>query len=142
MAFCHVTLGGQKPIPEGYPVNPTTLGDHIRKRRLDLGVTQRKVAAQIGSNVTSVRNWECNATTPALWFMPGIIRFLGYKLQAPARTFGKQLKARQRERGISQEKLADLLRVDQGTVRRWERGRSRPTARAGALLEVFLGQDS
>jgi len=123
-------------------VNPTTVGDHLRKRRLDLGVTQRQVAAQIGANVTSVRNWEGNATAPALWFMPGIIRFLGYRLHTPAKTFGEQLKARRRERGISQEKLADFLRVDEGTVRRWERGRSRPTARAGVLLDVFLGQDS
>jgi transcriptional regulator with XRE-family HTH domain len=103
-----------------------TLGDHIRKRRLDLGLTQRQVAAQIGADVTSVRNWEGNATSPALWFMPGIIRFLGYTPNTPAKTLGERLRACRRERGISQEKLADLLEVDEGTVRRWERGRSRP----------------
>ncbi len=120
-------------------MNPTTLGDHVRKRRLDQGLTQRQVAAQIGANVTSIRNWEGNATAPALWFIPRIIRFLGYELRTPSRTLGEQLKAWRRERGISQERLAGILKVDEGTVRRWERGRSRPRR---LLLSALQGLET
>jgi transcriptional regulator with XRE-family HTH domain len=39
-----------------YPDALVTLGDHIRKRRLDLGLRQRDVAAQFGVNVNTVTN--------------------------------------------------------------------------------------
>ena len=42
----HVPLE-KRPV-FGYPVNPITVGDHIRKRRMDLGLLKREVADIIG----------------------------------------------------------------------------------------------
>jgi DNA-binding XRE family transcriptional regulator len=77
LPFCHVTLKGQKPLPRAYPRALCTLGDHLRKRRLDLGLLQRGVAERLGADPCSVTNWELNRTKPALWFLPAIVRFLG-----------------------------------------------------------------
>lgn len=50
----------------------------MKKRRMDLGLTQRGVALQIGANPWTVANWEKGNNHPAVWFLPAIIRFLGY----------------------------------------------------------------
>jgi len=39
--FCHVTSRGQKPR-EGYPEEPKILGEHLKKRRIDLGLRQKR----------------------------------------------------------------------------------------------------
>lgn len=43
LPFCHVILKGQKPLPAGYPAQTKTLGDQLRKRRLDPGISQREL---------------------------------------------------------------------------------------------------
>ena len=43
-------------LPHGYPVELRSIGDHIRKRRLDLGLLQIEVAVQIGVTESTVWN--------------------------------------------------------------------------------------
>lgn len=43
---------------EDYPSNPKTIGEHIRKRRMDLGLEQKEVAKIIGVPESSIWNWE------------------------------------------------------------------------------------
>jgi DNA-binding XRE family transcriptional regulator len=52
------------------------VGDHLRKRRLDLGLLQREVANLLRVDKTTVLNWEKNRASPALWNLPAVIRFL------------------------------------------------------------------
>lgn len=68
-----------RPIitPKGYPLEPRTLGDHIRKKRLDLGLQQQEVATQIGVTKSTVWNWE-HGTKPELIHIPAVLAFLGY----------------------------------------------------------------
>ena len=54
------------------------MGDHLRKRRLDLGLLQREVAEQIGVDAMTICNWEKQRTVPEIRCMPRIIEFLGY----------------------------------------------------------------
>ena len=54
LPFCHVTLRGQKPLPPGYPTHPKTLGDHLRKQRLDLGISQRELGGRLGVSEQSL----------------------------------------------------------------------------------------
>src|SRR5712691_8111311 len=44
LPFCHVRLQAQKPLAAAYPRELWTLGDRVRKRRLDLGLRQKDVA--------------------------------------------------------------------------------------------------
>src|SRR5258705_267944 len=56
LPFARVRLRGQipKPVLANYPSVLKTLGDHIQKKRLDLGLTWKAVAKQIGAEATSV----------------------------------------------------------------------------------------
>jgi len=62
----------------GYPADPKTLGEHIRKTRLDRRLQRVHVARELGVSVATVRNWEKNRTTVAPRFLPRVVAFLGY----------------------------------------------------------------
>jgi transcriptional regulator with XRE-family HTH domain len=82
-----VRLSTRKPENPACPRELRTLGDHLRKRRLDLGLLQREAAARIGCSVSAVSNWETNRTQPRVTQVPAIVAFLGdAPLQAPSDT--------------------------------------------------------
>jgi transcriptional regulator with XRE-family HTH domain len=118
-----------KPVASHYPYTLSTLGDHLRKRRLDLGLRQGDVAAQLAVNISTVTNWEKNYTAPPLSLIPRVIAFLGYDPRpepAESLSFDQQIvRARQRV-GLSQKALAQHLGVDPGTLAKWERGEREP----------------
>ncbi len=76
--------------------------------------------------------------------MPAIIRFLGYDPTAPEATasIGERLKVIRRARGLSRQKLATLLGIDESTLWKWEeRGeQARPARRVLRAVEEFLGE--
>jgi transcriptional regulator with XRE-family HTH domain len=84
LPFCHAELRAPKPKSDHYPTEISTLGDHIRKHRLDLDLMQRQVGEQIGVDEATITNWERNATDPAVRFIPAIIEFLDYDPLPPA----------------------------------------------------------
>lgn len=47
-----------------YPQNPQTLGEKLRKARLDKGMTLEEVAALLGVTDTTVINWEIKGKMP------------------------------------------------------------------------------
>jgi transcriptional regulator with XRE-family HTH domain len=79
LPFCHATLKAQKPLPPAYPNSLKTLGDHLRKRRLDLSLRQKDVSEKLGVAEATVWYWEKNLTSPSLRYIPKIIKFLGYE---------------------------------------------------------------
>ena len=56
MPFCHIQLTARKPPSPAYPRELKTLGDHLRKRRLDLGLLQPDVALELRVNEMT---WVC-----------------------------------------------------------------------------------
>jgi DNA-binding XRE family transcriptional regulator len=66
----------RKTPPKGYPAKLKTVGDHLRRKRMDQGLFQREVAAKIGVDLTTYRNWEWNRTSPRTRFLPAVIEFL------------------------------------------------------------------
>ena len=99
---------------------------------MDLRLLQGDVAKRLGADTTTVTNWELGHTAPALRWMPGIIRFLGYDPRPEPRTIGEALKHYRHSRGMTQEELAVRLEVDPSTLARWEREERIP---AGDLLK-------
>ena len=140
MPFCHVTLRGQRPLPKAYPRTLRTFGDHLRQRRLELGLLQREVAERLGVSHCTVTNWELNRTSPAIRLMPGIIRLIGYVPVASGPSPADRVRHSRRSLGLSQKRLAGLLGVDESTVARWERGSRHPRRELRARLEAVLGQ--
>ncbi|MCD6422001.1 helix-turn-helix transcriptional regulator [bacterium] len=119
-----MTLKAKKPPPKGYPQNPKTLGDHLRKKRLDLGLLQKDVAKILGVSKDTVCNWENNRTSPSLRSIPKIIEFLGYiPYDIQGLSPGEELRLLRRALGLSQERLAKELGIDPSTLWRWEKGK-------------------
>jgi transcriptional regulator with XRE-family HTH domain len=126
---CHLTRTETAPC---YPEEPQSLGEHLKRRRLDLGLIQKEVAKEIRVSKATLFNWEKGRSEPEIRFYPAIIRFLGYDPTAPtaadpALSLGERLRVTRRARGLSQEALARLLGIDPTTVRdleeRGEQGR-------------------
>ena len=106
MPCCHLRLKAAKPLPQAYPRQLVTIGGHLRKHRLDLGLFQLQVAQQIGVDETPVHNWEVKATEPELRHLPKVIRFLGYNPLPPAKTLAEQIVRCRKTLGLSREELA------------------------------------
>ncbi len=53
------------------------LGDHVKKRRLDLGLSQREAARRIGVSKKAIQNWEFGLFEPTVSCAPRVIEFLG-----------------------------------------------------------------
>ena len=143
MAFCHVTFRGQKPARASYPKALKTLGDHLRKSRLDQGLLQKEVAARLGVSKDTVRNWELNRTKPDLRLIPRILSFLDLE-RAPgvdSSSAGELLVAHRRALGMSQSEMAKRIRIDPTTLSRWERGvQKQKLTKAAVLLGEILSR--
>jgi len=123
LPFCHRRISCKKPKDCAYPKELLSLGDHLRKHRLDQGLLQKEVAERLGVDEATVFNWEKNRNQPALAHIPRIIRFLGYNPLVEEGSLGKRLKQYRKVHGISQKDLARRLGVDPGTLAQWERGK-------------------
>lgn len=75
---CRVLLRGRESRPPGYPEDWHTLSEHLHRVRHDWDLSQRQAAEVIGCYSTALLHWEKGSAEPALRFLPGILRFLGY----------------------------------------------------------------
>jgi transcriptional regulator with XRE-family HTH domain len=137
LPFCSLALKGQRPKSKKYPKEINTLGDHIRKRRLDLGLLQREVAEKIGVDETTIYHWERQRTLPEIRFIAPIIDFLGYDPLPQPKSLSERLKTYRLRMGLSQRKLAAKLGIDPGTLGGWESGKHLPTKTHQQLIEDF-----
>jgi len=83
-----------------------------------------EAAGLIGVNPWTVLNWEKGHTKPPNASIPAIIRFLDYDPFPIPKTAAQQLAAKRREMGWSINKAANVVGVDPGTWRKWERGKT------------------
>ena len=142
MPFCHLAFQEKKPLSGAYPKELSTLGDHLRKRRLDLALTQRDVAHRLGADEASVWNWEKNRSSPALRFIPRIIAFLGYEPdETKPMSLSQRIVAFRRLRGLTQKDLAQWLGVAPSTVAGWERGEHQPSRRLASIIGRVVKTD-
>lgn len=143
--FSHLRLAGPKPLPEDVPDDPVTLGDHLKRRRYEIGLFQREVADRLGVSKETVQNWETGATEPAVRSVPRILEFLEIDTlpgtEPPVR-FPDRLRFERRRRGLTQRKLAHRLGVDESTVRGWEKGEHRPSRKLQKGVEALFAESS
>ena len=138
LPFHHLTISASHPQKPGYPKTLVTIGDHIRKRRLDLGLFQRQAGAQIGVDEGTLWGWEKRGTKPELRHLPGIIRFLCYNPLPEPENFPARLVWARSSRGMDRVASARLIGVDPSTLARWETGRRKPSGRHLDALKLLL----
>ena len=104
------------------------LGDYVRRRRLDLGLSQREAARRIGVSKKAIQNWESGRFEPTVSCLPALMEFLG---SADARreptTWPEWLIWYRAGFGLSQVAMARELGVAPRTLWLWETGKSGPT---------------
>lgn len=65
-------------MPVSYPESPVSIGDHIRKKRMELRLLQKDLAKILEVTEDSITNWKKNRSVPQIHFFPNIIQFLGH----------------------------------------------------------------
>ena len=85
---------------------PLKLGEHLKKRRRELGLLQREAAEQMNIWTETYGNWENEKSEPvAAQFQP-VVEFLGYDPTPAARTVAERLQAKRRELGVTFSQIA------------------------------------
>jgi transcriptional regulator with XRE-family HTH domain len=131
-----LALKAEKPKP--YPKHPRTVGEHLLKRRHELGLFQKEAAQLMGMDHFTLLTWEKNQATPSVRMLPRIIAFLGYDPHPEPATLGERIASKRRFLGLSRKRTAKRLGVDEATLARWESDRSRPLGRTLQDLLAFL----
>lgn len=108
--------------PKEPALEPRTLGDHLRRRRLELKHSQEQAARLLGVTSWTISNWEKGRSTPPIQSLSRLFGFLGYDPFPESTSLPERLLAKRRAMGWSIAKAADSLGVDRGAWSDWERG--------------------
>jgi DNA-binding transcriptional regulator YiaG len=112
--------------------DPVTIGEHVRRRRQELGNPQVEAAQNFGVTRGALARWETGTTNPGVSVMPAVIRFLGYDPQPEARSFAEFLNRTRRALGFNQHAFTAALGVPTGTLNAWTQDKHCPaTPRQG-----------
>jgi DNA-binding transcriptional regulator YiaG len=63
-----------------YPANPKTLGEYVRKKRIDMQLSMSQLGELLGLGVTdsAIEKWEKNQNRPTEPYRTRIIQFVGF----------------------------------------------------------------
>jgi transcriptional regulator with XRE-family HTH domain len=129
----------QKPDFQGYFRNPQTIGEHIKKRRMDLGLLQEDAARMMHVSESCLSNWEVGRNIPYVSCLPAVIAFLGYyPFDHETVTLGGKLRRYKYEHGLSNRGLAEAFGVDESTAAQWVRNERLPLARSMERVHRLL----
>jgi transcriptional regulator with XRE-family HTH domain len=144
LPFTSLRLAGRRPrvFPRGYPHSPRTMGERIRQRRMDLGLTQRTLAEKLGCWYQSVASWERDESVPLSGRWPAIEGVLGAGLVPERDGLPGQIRIARLRLGLTQEDLARRAGVNVRTVRNAEAGKHAPSGRSTQRLRAILGDCS
>jgi len=120
-------------------INPTSIGEKLKNKRLELGLLQIDVANIIGVCEDSITLWENNRNEPQIVHYPKIIQFLGYiPFEVDTSTLGGEIKLYRYLHGLSQEELALKLNINQSTVFHYENNKHNPSPKIFKRLRPLL----
>ena len=128
--------------PEVLALQGDTLGLKLRRRRRELALDRRASAELMSIDQKTLMWWERDERPPFVRAYPAIIRFLGYEPWNEPLTLGEALLAQRRRRGLRTGTAARVIGVDEGTLRRWERGEWNPTSVTLDAIDRWLGCDA
>lgn len=119
---------------------PKTIGQHVKKRRLELKLTQKEASARIGVTPATALNWENGLSQPKVEHLPAIRDFLGYDPDpSPQGSIADRLRRSRQARGWSQRRAAQESGVDPSTWSAWEAGGTIIAKAHRALVARFVG---
>ena len=119
--ICHWVLKGQKSRNPAIPENPKTIGERIRKYRIENGLSQKEIAEQVGVRTDSVTNWELGRNEPQIQFMPKIIKLLGDSGEKESNQ-NEVIRKFRESLGLSRRKFSLAIGIDDSTLAKIESG--------------------
>jgi transcriptional regulator with XRE-family HTH domain len=132
-------LHAKKPLPEGYPKQLKTIGDHLLKRRLDLRLQQKAVAKKLQVTPGTLQNWEKSQNVPDIRLYPRIIEFLGYiPFDTGCKNLSERIVLERKLLGLTQEEFAHQAGLSIDVVKSWENGKHRPNRHLLQILASFF----
>jgi transcriptional regulator with XRE-family HTH domain len=105
-----------------YPFVSVTLGDYLRKKRLDLNLRQKDLACIFNATDEAINYWENNLRYPSVQFLAKIIQFIGYCPYEVTLPIANKLVIWRNFNGLSQKQMAILIGIDASTLGKWEQG--------------------
>jgi len=125
------------PRPIEFLQEPVTLDDHLRRRRLELGLYQKDVAAEIGVTTSTIWNWEHGWSIDQR-YLPRIIAFLNYNPIPCPKDPLERLAWYKQVNGLTFEELGAKMSRDPEQLADWLSGRHTPCRRNRGEIEQFL----
>jgi transcriptional regulator with XRE-family HTH domain len=166
LPFCERTVSvARKDVApawtRSYPIakEPTTLGEHLKKKRFLAGIRQSEAALKLGVSDRTLSLWETDRVYPAWAFQPRLIAYLGYDpftnraLGKPKSnetscianlspdvsvTTGQKIKQCRFKLKKTRKQLASELGVSVKTLWGWETDRRQQTTRSQEQIAKFL----
>jgi transcriptional regulator with XRE-family HTH domain len=124
--------------PKDFADSPQSLGQHLKRRRRELGLLQREAAEQMGILKDTYGNWENGKTEPVAAHFQPVVTFLGYDPSPEARTLAERLGAKRRGLGVTFDQIASHLGWDPATLTRYLNGTWCIPANRMVALELLL----
>jgi transcriptional regulator with XRE-family HTH domain len=121
LQFVPIRLKALKPKEPD--LEPRTLGEHLKRCRLQRKLSQIEAARALEVNPSTILNWEKGHTEPPVEAVPALLQFLGYDPLPEPKTLPERLIAKRRSKGWSIREAARKFGVDPGTWRDWEQDR-------------------
>jgi len=166
LPFCDrvVTVARKDVAPvwtRSFPIakEPTTLGEHLKKKRFLAGIRQSEAALKLGVSTRTLGLWETDRVYPAWAFQPRLIAYLGHdpfndptlgrlkgnetscvaflSPDAPA-TLGQRIRQFRLKLRKTRLQLASEMGVSVKTLWGWETDRWQPTAEGQELIARLL----
>jgi transcriptional regulator with XRE-family HTH domain len=141
-----------------FPISkqPKTIGEHLRKKRFDLGLRQSQVARILKVSNRTLSLWECDEVYPRWEYHVALILYLGYDpfpscgLQDPysnettrvaslsSQTIGGRIRIQRLQLKMTVKECAQKLKVAAKTLHCWEKQKHQPGRGMQKQLVEFL----
>ena len=115
-----------KPKHFRYPKEIITVGDEVRKARIDRGLTQHEVAEMIGVNRNAIYEMELNNRKLTIYALHKAYCFLGYiptTLNIDESTLAGKMFIHRIINGFSLKEVGEKVGLDKSTISRFEIGK-------------------
>ena len=130
-----------------YDGEPKSFADHIRRKRRRLGMSRREISEQFGLVERNVRTWEDGSPLPNEETYLRLLDILDLDQESlppalirPSPTvLGRHIRHRREVLAMTQQELADRLRVSINAIFQWEAGRALPKHSYRDRVSEFIG---
>lgn len=136
--FTKSCLVAARPRNPAYPEDLVTLGDYLRKTRLDRSMTQPEVARLLGVTTETVIGMELNRYEPRPRTAQKVIEYLGFIPTLYGTDLKGKLRLARMVAGMTQEEVAGKIGCDESTIRNVELGKRKIQARVLNLICGFI----